>query len=851
MILKVQKKKHDKLGPNVSITPCTVLDSLDLNDESRESESTDTEEEMSTSSASKQQTRETNAGKNNEERNKKKKDASLKKVKKKHKSESSEEGFASAQDEGGSEQKISASLHQTLAQSVSFSLDPLVAKYFQKKPQLTDIVAKEFQVTITSNESGIVTISPTPSSPPDWSIKSKEMARDILTRSLAKIDIAVPQQAAETIYRMILARSAEGGLQYELRQEGVSIAGDIDFVMKLKKDINELTNRLVKKEEVISVGPKDYVFLHVCGKMLSVIQQNHPHVSLKRNNDCFTLACFGSIKDVQQFIEILPQYLSHCKIQVNIPSLAVKFLSEDPGKQILHDFTKGTNVVPHFAANEERSILLLLSSNDYANETGIIATKIQQEISTRSIPLPKSCQSRSSEFNIFQANLKKTYTFIASTNDDQNQLIIVSTTNIAAIVCEEFSTFITEECSITKSIQLKRGVWRLFHASAMEKKWTDLANEMQKKQVAIISSSKATAHKPFITLKGKIVNVEEAIKNVLALQDSVKESQMPIARPSIYQYFFGHPNGQMVVSGIENDAKACIEMEVNENEQSNSAASVIKDQQFTRVCFGTTPELKAINVYIGDITEFNKADVIVNAANEDLKHVGGVALAISRKGGPVIQQDSDKHVKIRGNVPVGNTVMFNNVGNLPPPYKAIVHAVGPKWFGSNKEGEIALLKKAAAQSFQKCKKYYSIAIPAISSGTFGFPVDVCANILIEAAVNFSKTEPNATLSEFNFIILEDNVDAFIQAAKNHIKDVRRVSDVSLATSISPNDSKAEEEESDRRRRRRNNKQSTSTQITPKNHPSIDVHKLIKITKGDITKYQVYHIFDLYNALYLI
>ena len=582
--------------------------------------------------------------------------------------------------------------------------------------------------------------------------------------------------------------------------------------------------------------------------MLPVIQQNHPHVSLKHNDDCFTLTCFGSIKDVQQFKERLPRYLSHCKVQVNIPSLAVNFLNEDP--QILHDFTKGSNIVPHFAANEERSILLLLSSNDYANETKIIATKIQQEISTRSIPLPKKIAS-SSKFSTFQANLKKTYTFMISTNDDQNQLIIVSTTNIAAIVCEEFSTFITEECSVTKSIQLKRGVWRLFHASAMEKKWTDLVNEMQRKQVAIISSSKATARKPFITLKGEKNNVEETIEKVLALQDSVKESQIPIARPGICQYFFDHHNGQMVVSGIENDAKVCIEMEVNENEQSNSAASAIKDQQFTRVCFGTTPELKTINVYVGDITEFNKADVIVNAANENLKHVGGVALAISRKGGPVIQQDSDKYVKVRGKVFIGNAVMSNNVGSLSPPYKAIVHAVGPKWSGSNKEREIALLKKAAVQSFQKSKEYYSIAFPAISSGIYGFPVDVCANTLIEAAVNFSKTEPNATLSEFNFIILKDNVDAFVQAAENHIEDVRRVSNVSLATSISPNDSKAEEEESDRRRRRRNNKQSTSTQITPKNHPSIDVHKLIKITKGDITKHQVYDTFALHNVLYII
>ena len=77
---------------------------------------------------------------------------------------------------------------------------------------------------------------------------------------------------------------------------------------------------------------------------------------------------------------------------------------------------------------------------------------------------------------------------------------------------------------------------------------------------------------------------------------------------------------------------------------------------------------KTLRLVYSDITERN-VDVIVNAANSYLKHGGGVAAAIVRKGGKIVQEESDKI----GFVPVGSSVI-TIAGRLP--CKAVIHTIG-------------------------------------------------------------------------------------------------------------------------------------------------------------------------------
>ena len=115
----------------------------------------------------------------------------------------------------------------------------------------------------------------------------------------------------------------------------------------------------------------------------------------------------------------------------------------------------------------------------------------------------------------------------------------------------------------------------MFHATSMEKKWTDLFSGMRENGVNIVFSSKPTARKPFLQIKGKKVNVERAAEKIQELQCAVKEYQMQISRPGICQYFYNDPNGQMVLKGIENDAQVSIEMGVDDDEADNVSKVIL------------------------------------------------------------------------------------------------------------------------------------------------------------------------------------------------------------------------------------------------------------------------------------
>jgi O-acetyl-ADP-ribose deacetylase (regulator of RNase III) len=136
----------------------------------------------------------------------------------------------------------------------------------------------------------------------------------------------------------------------------------------------------------------------------------------------------------------------------------------------------------------------------------------------------------------------------------------------------------------------------------------------------------------------------------------------------------------------------------------------------------------------GDITEL-EADAIVNAANEYLKHGGGVAAAIVRKGGWVIQEESDRYVREHGPVPVGG-VAVTGAGRLKARY--VIHAVGPRYGDPQGDEKLA---SAIRNSLLKAEELglESIALPAISTGVFGYPYERCARIMARVLKEFAPS----------------------------------------------------------------------------------------------------------------
>ena len=155
----------------------------------------------------------------------------------------------------------------------------------------------------------------------------------------------------------------------------------------------------------------------------------------------------------------------------------------------------------------------------------------------------------------------------------------------------------------------------------------------------------------------------------------------------------------------------------------------------------------------GDITERN-VDAIVNAANSHLQHGGGVAGAIVRKGGQSIQDESDQI----GFVPVGDAGI-TGAGALPAKY--VIHAVGPRMGEGDEENK---LKSAVWNSLRVAaeKRLKSIAMPAISSGIFGFPKDKCAKILVNESKNYLQNNPINSIEVIEFCVFDEKTVQFFK-----------------------------------------------------------------------------------------
>ncbi|HET9213023.1 MAG TPA: macro domain-containing protein [Thermoanaerobaculia bacterium] len=128
-----------------------------------------------------------------------------------------------------------------------------------------------------------------------------------------------------------------------------------------------------------------------------------------------------------------------------------------------------------------------------------------------------------------------------------------------------------------------------------------------------------------------------------------------------------------------------------------------------------------------DITDLD-VDVIVNAANEHLQLGSGVAGAIRTRGGPSIQEECNRI----GGTPVGTAVM-TGAGHLKA--KQVIHAVGPRMGDGDEDKRLASAVRAALALADR-RGMKSIALPAISTGVFGFPIERAARVMLTEIQRF-------------------------------------------------------------------------------------------------------------------
>lgn len=146
----------------------------------------------------------------------------------------------------------------------------------------------------------------------------------------------------------------------------------------------------------------------------------------------------------------------------------------------------------------------------------------------------------------------------------------------------------------------------------------------------------------------------------------------------------------------------------------------------------------------GDLTEMD-TDAIVNAANNDLQHGGGVAGAIRRRGGDAIQAESDAI----GSIPVGGAAITSG-GNLAARF--VIHAASMQLGGRTTPHA---LRSSTAHSLRIAtqKGLKTIAFPAVGTGIAGFPMRECAEIML--AEVFGHLQQETSLERVYFVLFDE------------------------------------------------------------------------------------------------
>ncbi|XP_049908033.1 protein mono-ADP-ribosyltransferase PARP14 [Epinephelus moara] len=238
------------------------------------------------------------------------------------------------------------------------------------------------------------------------------------------------------------------------------------------------------------------------------------------------------------------------------------------------------------------------------------------------------------------------------------------------------------------------------------------------------------SERPKIILAGARLHVQKAKFCFQELTGALFTDTFIVDKPGAKKYF--QTQGSLFLSTIMTEFSCVVLLrpEIQEEEEGEDC----EEENGLSYCKVKTTSGVLVSVSKADICSF-KVDAVVNAANEELKHIGGLALALLKAAGPELQKTSDSHVARNGKLRPGDAIV---TGAYNLPCKHVVHAVGPRFSDFDRKTSVSRLNLAVKRSLTRAEEVNcsTIALPAISSGVFGFPVDLCAETIAQAVREF-------------------------------------------------------------------------------------------------------------------
>ncbi|XP_048202716.1 protein mono-ADP-ribosyltransferase PARP14 isoform X2 [Perognathus longimembris pacificus] len=653
-------------------------------------------------------------------------------------------------------------------------LDPHLWKFFQKEGHLIQEINDEMRqrhCELTwSQLNGTVTIRPaaTLGSQRRSQIKTwQKEASTALAAIRSKYEI-ISLQVEPGVWDTIKQDLEDGRIliEFDPTEEMVILAGKSEDVQNITLKTKELIESIMQKirkeqeslEEKVAISPGKYFLLYHSGSLKRLCMEC-PEMELSYNESTHYLCLKGPRADVYKVkSEVLAMMFAMVHKTFPISSEVSSFLQQVDCKELsLFLFIK-QKILAIYELKDTTVDLTSCSAKDQeqAEEQMLSALHFKRiEVEDKEILNGNKWKKKINDLQKKHNSHTKVVVITELTSGSPAEVIIAGCVREVEDVYSLLFDFLEKHMRIESFIEVKPSLLLNYFRANKKEFWP------KKTSVQVIFQPEN--RKNGILLIGTKSEVLEGTDIIKKAQNSICVKTFDIDKPGTRQFF------QDKILFYRSEVRrlySCF-IELLENKE--------KDEKGTNFKRELAPGVMLI-VKQGDLTQF-PVDVVVNAANEDLMHVGGLAAALLKAAGPELQEDCDQIVKKKGKILPGNATI-SKAGRLP--CHRMIHVVGPQWNEDDASRCVFLLKRAVEASLHLTEqyKYRSIAIPAISSGIFGFPLYQSVQSIITAIKDYYQyQQEGGSLKEIYLVgPSKKTAETFVEAIKSIVEDTQTSTD---------------------------------------------------------------------------
>ncbi|NXV71204.1 PAR14 polymerase, partial [Atlantisia rogersi] len=521
----------------------------------------------------------------------------------------------------------------------------------------------------------------------------------------------------------------------------------------LEKTTREIEREKQKTEEIVIIGPGDYEILQSTG-LEEKIHMEFPALQITYDYFQKIINLCGMPEEVYKVKgDILDCIRKMPKKTLNIHPYIFQFLEHIDNETLSQSLFMSKQINAFYELGTGVITLKARTPEDLLKAEG----EIKKELNYKSITLEDESVVQKKEWSMLTK--QNCCTEDVTITKVESQIIIAGCSQAVAKAFEELFNFIDENTTEEKVIRGKPMAVIMFFEEEKTNVWGDLQN----KGVKVVFGTQKKCR--VISLRGPRREVLKGANLVEETLSGLHYTRVIMREPGARSYFKEREHYFAVTA--RQKFKCLIRLEEQSEEQ------LEEQQEHSNIggpCREVTVGGVVVAVYKGDLCS-HAVDVVVNASNEDLKHIGGLAEALLKAAGPELQQECDELVRKNGSFQPGCAVI-TGAGKLP--CKNVIHAIGPRWNKNDAEKCVYLLRKTVKKSLQLAEtfNYSSIALPAISGGIFGFPMELCTySIVSSIKETLEEFMGESSLKEVHLVdIAQSNIQAFSRALAEVFSD---------------------------------------------------------------------------------